>query len=252
MSRPQLAIFDGPDDLAAAAAQLVSRLAASAIDQSGQFTMALAGGSTPQRTYARLARGQADERLDWTKTWLFFGDERWVDPRDDRSNYKMVRQSLLLPAAVPKDRVFPVPTSLATVQACAQAYANTLSHFFGTASDRMPVLDFVLLGLGDDGHTASLFPGAAALNVTDTSATSSPPGTLPPSVDRVTLTFAAINAARDVVFLVSGANKATAFADVWLERATRGQRPAIGVRPAQGNVTWLVDRAAAGDIGAQL
>ncbi len=122
-----------------------------------------------------------------------------------------------------------------------------MKTFFG-AGVAWPEFDLVLLGLGEDGHTASLFPGAAALWVTDRWATSSPPGLLPPPVDRVTLTFPVFNAARQVMFLVSGANKAQAFADVYEGRASVSVRPAAGIRPANGRTVWLVDRAAAGSL----
>jgi len=110
----------------------------------------------------------------------------------------------------------------------------------------------VLLGVADDGHTASLFPGATALRVVDRWTTFSPPGRLPPPVDRVTLTFPVLNAARQVFFLVSGENKAAAVADVYEGRVTVEQRPAVGIRPAHGQTVWLVDRAAAGSLAAAL
>jgi 6-phosphogluconolactonase len=107
------------------------------------------------------------------------------------------------------------------------------------------VFDLLLLGMGDDGHVASLFPGAAALSVTDRWTTSSPPGVLPPPVDRVTLTFPALNAARQVMFLVSGANKAEALFDVLVGKTAATVRPAAGVSPANGRLVWLLDQAAA-------
>ena len=142
-----------------------------------------------------------------------------MPPDDDRSNYKMVRESLLQNAPIAADHVFAIPTHLPSPQQAAEEYARTLKTFFG-AGVAWPEFDLVLLGLGDDGHTASLFPGAAALRVTDRWATFSPPGILPPPVDRVTLTFPVFNAARQVMFLVSGADKAEAFADVYQGRAS--------------------------------
>ena len=132
----------------------------------------------------------------------------------------------------------PYPRTCPRPQQAAEEYARTLKTFFG-AGVAWPEFDLVLLGLGEDGHTASLFPGAAALWVTDRWATSSPPGLLPPFVDRVTLTFPVFNAARQVMFLVSGANKAQAFADVYQGRASVSVRPAAGIRPASGHTVWL-------------
>ena len=162
--------------------------------------------------------GTGPAAVDWSKTFLFFGDERFVPPDDDRSNYKMVRQSLLQNASIAADHVFAIPTNWSSPQQAAEEYARTLKTFFGGVG--WPEFDLVLLGLGDDGHTASLFPGAAALRVTDRWVTSSPPGVLPPPVDRVTLTFPVFNAARQVMFLVSDENKAQAVADIYQGRAS--------------------------------
>lgn len=244
MAHPELVICTNPEELAAVAAERISRAAAESIAARGRFTLCLTGGSTPRRTYTLLARPQGPAGVDWTNTYLFFGDERFAPPDDDRSNYKMVRQSLLQDARIAPDHVFAVPTHLASPQQAAEAYARTLKTFFGGVA--WPEFDLVLLGLGEDGHTASLFPRAAALRVTDHWATSSPPGALPPPVDRVTLTFPVFNAARQVMFLVSGAKKAQVFADVYQGEASIEARPAAGIRPASGQTVWLVDRAAAG------
>ncbi len=231
------------EELAAAAAEGISRAAAESIAARGRFTLCLSGGSTPRTTYATLARRQGPAAIDWTRTFLFFGDERMVPPDDDRSNFKTVRESLLESAPVAANHVFPIRTHGPGAQQAAEDYSRTLQTFFvGVA---WPEFDLALLGLGDDGHTASLFPGAAALRVMDRWATFSPPGLLPPPVDRVTLTFPVFNAARQVMFLVSGANKAAAFADVYHGRASVEKRPAAGIRPASGRTDWLVDQAAA-------
>jgi 6-phosphogluconolactonase len=244
MTKPELIICRDPDELAHAAARAVSRCASRQILEHGQFTVALAGGSTPQRAYRLLAHGTGETSVDWSKTYLFFGDERWVPWDDERSNYKMAHDALLAVAPIPADHVFPVPTQLTSPQESAASYAATLGQFFRTTASVPPVFDLILLGLGDDGHTASLFPHAPALDVTDVPVTSTPPGTLPPPVDRVTLTYPVLNAARVVLFLVSGASKAVAFRVVWTGRADPHERPAVGVRPA-GRLTWLVDQAAA-------
>ena len=158
----------------------------------------------------------------------------------------MARKTLITPAGISADHVFPMPTDPAMPAEAARDYAETLRRFFELGERQMPKFDLVLLGLGDDGHCASLFPHAAALAVNDTPVTWSPPGTLPPPVDRVTLTFPAINAARQVLFIVSGANKAEAVRDIWRRRAPSDQRPAAGVRPEHGRLAWLVDCEAAG------
>ncbi len=248
MPRTELVICESPEKLAAGAAERISRAAAESIAARGQFTLCLTGGSTPRKAYTVLARQQGSAAVDWSRTFLFFGDERFVPPNDQRSNYNMARESLLQNARIPADHVFAIPTQVPSPQQAAEEYANTLKTFFGDVA--WPEFDLVLLGLGDDGHTASLFPGAAALRVADRWATSSPPGVLPPPVDRVTLTFPWFNAARQVMFLVSGAKKAAALVDVYEGRVSVEQRPAVGIRPAHGRLVWLVDHAASGSLKA--
>jgi 6-phosphogluconolactonase len=243
--RRELVVCRDADQLAAAAADRILQAADEAVRARGRFTLVLSGGSTPEKTYTLLAQPERASRIDWSKTYLFFGDERCV-PRDDpRGNYHMAALSLLGRAPVPADHVFPVPTD-AKGPADAAAYARTLAAFFALPPEGSPPrFDLVLLGLGDDGHTASLFPGAAALAEDRAWVTWSPPGTLPPPVDRVTLTFPVLNAARRVMFLVAGANKAGPLLDVLEGQPTPNERPAAGVRPAEGELTWLVDEAAA-------
>jgi 6-phosphogluconolactonase len=245
--RPTVVICRDADELSARAADLLVEAARDSVRERGRFALALAGGSTPEKAYALLAGPGAVARVDWSKAHLFFGDERFVPPDDPRSNYAMVRRSLLAGAPVPPAQVFPVPTDRPTPADSASAYSATLAEAFGLLpGGAPPSFDLVLLGLGEDGHTASLFPGAAALAETRTWVTWSPPGVLPPPVDRVTLTFPVLNAACRVLFLVSGANKAPALRDVLEGGALPQVRPAAGVRPAGGTLTWLVDSAAAG------
>ena len=243
---PEIRIFEDADGLANATARLIAEAASTAIAQRGRFTWVLAGGHTPERAYGLLATPAGDAQVDWAKTYMFFGDERLVPHEDARSNYAMARRALIAPADIAADHVLPIPTNLASPAACAEAYAARLAQFFavphGTAA---PAFDLVLLGLGDDGHTASLFPGAAALAERRAWVTWSPPGVLPPPVDRVTLTFPVLDAARQVAFLVAGAGKAEALRDVLSGTATIDRRPAAGVRPHDGKLTWLLDEAAA-------
>jgi len=246
MISPELVVCADADQLAQRAAAIIGQAAAASIAQRGRFTFVLTGGSSPKQTYERLAVRAVDPAIDWSRTYLFVGDERFVPYDDERSNYGMARRELIEPAGIAGDRVFPMPTDRATPADGARAYAQTLQQFFDMpGGGPMPVFDLVLLGLGDDGHCASLFPHAPALQVNDTSVTWSPPGTLPPPVDRVTLTYPALNAARQVLFIVPGANKAEAVRDIWQNDAPPIERPAAGVRPQSGRLTWLVDKDAA-------
>jgi 6-phosphogluconolactonase len=247
MAAPSLLICEDSDALAARAADLVARCARDALRERGRFTFVLAGGSTPEKTYTLMAKPDRRAAIDWSRTHVFFGDERLVPPDDPRSNFGMARRTLLSRVHVPPSQVFAVPAHEKTAPQAAAAYARDLARFFGTGvDDPPPRFDLVLLGMGSDGHTASLFPGAPATRVDDAWVTWSPPGVLAPDVDRITLTYRVLNAARRVAFLVAGDEKAAALRDVLEGNAPREQRPAAGIRPADGTVIWLVDEKAAG------
>jgi 6-phosphogluconolactonase len=246
MERPIVIIHEDSDALAGKAADLITECAQEAIRRRGRATLVLSGGSTPEKTYALLAQPDRMVAIDCSKTFVFFGDERMVPPEDPRSSFAMARKAFLDRVGLSDSHVFPISTEGRDAAQAAKTYAECLARFFSASpASGPPRFDLVLLGLGEDGHTASLFPGAAALDVQDAWVTWSPPGTLPPSVDRVTLTYPVLNAARHVMFLVSGESKAAALRDVLEGHADRRERPAAGVQPADGTVTWLVDRDAA-------
>jgi 6-phosphogluconolactonase len=240
-------IFRDSDDLAAHAADFIIRSTQDAIRARGRAMLALAGGTTPQQTYGLLAQPARRDRIDWTHTYLFLGDERFTPMDDPSSNFAIVQRTLLTRVPVPAAHEFPISTVVATAAAAAAEYAATLAAAFGIGEGPDPPrFDLILLGLGEDGHTASLFPGAASLLVTDRWVVASPPGTLPPHVERITLTFPVLNAAREVLFLVTGESKAEALRDVIEGGPSREECPAVGVSPVDGTLTWFVDEAAAG------
>jgi 6-phosphogluconolactonase len=237
------------DQLAARAADRILAEAGEAIRARGRFTLALSGGSTPEKTYALLASPERSTKMDWSRVYLFFGDDRFVPHNDPRSNCEMATRSLLSKAPIADDHVFKIPTDVASPEEAAKKYAQTLASFFNLPLDGPPpVFDLILLGLGDDGHTASLFPGKPAIHEKKTWLAASPPGVLPPPVDRVTFTFPTINAARAALFLVGGAGKAGVIKSVLEDGATLEQAPAAGVRPANGKLTWMMDEAAAAQL----
>jgi 6-phosphogluconolactonase len=239
---PAVHICPDADRLAVEAADRIIQAAGDAVRQRGRFLLALTGGSTPEKTYALLAQPERFRQIDWARTALFWGDERFVPHDDPRSNYNMASRSLLKPAAIAAERTFPIPTDTSSAAAAATAYIETLEKEFGGA---LPRFDLLLLGMGDDGHTASLFPGKPSLHENKAWVTWSPPGILPPPVDRVTLTFPVLNAARQVMIMVAGAAKAAALREVLNGPTTVDQHPAVGVRPIDGSLLWLVDKAAA-------
>ncbi|HEX5324002.1 MAG TPA: 6-phosphogluconolactonase [Capsulimonadaceae bacterium] len=247
VTKPEVIRISTADDLAREAVDRIVADAQRAIAERSRFLIVLAGGSTPKRTYELLSSPQWADKIDWSKVYAFFGDERFVPPDDDRSNFGMARETLLSRVPIPESHVFPVPTDKATADDAALAYGATLREFFEEDS-YPPRFDLVLLGMGDDGHTASLFPGAGTLGIQDFWVVWSPPGTLPPPVDRITFTFSTLNAARHVLFLVSGEKKATALADILQGDASSIKRPAAGVQPTDGTLTWLIDDAAAKEL----
>ncbi len=231
-----LLVKEDPQQLAEAAARDFAAKAEAAIAEHGSFTVALAGGSTPEATYEILARDYADG-LDWSKVHVFFGDERTVPPDHEDSNYRMAHEALL--SHVPVGGVHRMRGELPPTQAAA-AYEGELREFFG-ASDEPPSLDLILLGIGEDGHTASLFPETSALEVHDRWVVANP--VLKLETTRLTLTVPVINSARAVNFLVAGEGKAEALKQILEGDADPRQYPARLVQPADGPV-WMVDRAA--------
>ena len=233
-----LLVKEDPQQLAEAAARDFAAKAEAAIAERGSFTVALAGGSTPEATYEILARDYADG-LDWSKVHVFFGDERSVPPDHEDSNYRMAQRTLL--SHVPVGSVHRMRGELPPAQAAA-AYEEELREFFG-ASDEPPSLDLILLGIGEDGHTASLFPCTSALDVRDRWVVENPVEKL--GTTRITLTIPTINGAREIVFLVAGEGKSKALKEILEGDADPRECPAKLVRPASGPA-WIVDRAAAG------
>ncbi len=255
---PKVIVYPDSARLARAAAEHFVEQAARAIRQSGRFSVALAGGSTPKAAYALLASQTYANHLDWEHIHIFWGDERCVPPDHPHSNYRMAWETLLQHVPIPAENIQRMPGELPPEQAVAE-YEGALAKFFNgrKGHDRLDhsyppstihvsqSFDLVLLGLGEDGHTASLFPGSPALQVTERWVTvvehHQPP---PPLVDRLSLTLPAINAAAQVTFLVSGADKAARLAQVLSPADVQPPLPAQLVRPASGNLLWLVDTAA--------
>jgi 6-phosphogluconolactonase len=240
----KVTIFANDDELAAHAAEFIVGVIGDAIRARGRAMLALCGGRTPRKTYALLAQPGVREQIDWARTYIFIGDERFVPRHDPAGNFAMLQRLLLAPVSAPQANTFAVPTQLATAGAAADAYAGTIRAAFGGTADA-PRFDLMLLGLGEDGHTAALFPRAASLSVTDRLVVAGPAGVLPPHVDRITMTFPVINNARQVLFLVSGADKAAILHDVLAGQPRRAECPASFVAPASGKLYWFVDQAAA-------
>jgi 6-phosphogluconolactonase len=216
--------------------------AADAIGMRGRFVAAFSGGATAEKFFTALANERNAGRVDWAKTFVFFADERDVAPSDELSNYNLARRILLSRVPIKESNVHQIVKRSGNPARTASSYSETLRNFFGSG---IPTFDLVILGMGEDGHIASLFPKMPALNAKDEWVLSSPPGALPPAVNRITLTLPAINTARRVMFTISGQNKAQAVYDALEGGASAENCPAAGVEPTSGDVIWLLDHAAA-------
>ena len=232
-----LLLYETPEELAEASARDFAARTQETIDERGRFAVALAGGSTPKAAYEVLARDYANE-LDWSRVHVSFGDERTVPPDHEDSNYRMAYETLL--SRVPVGSVHRMRGELPPDEAAA-AYEEELRAFFGQVD--VPRFDLILCGLGEDGHTLSLFPETAALDVNDRWVVANP--VLKLGTTRLTLTIPVLNASRAVTFLVAGESKAEALKEVLEGDADPRAYPAKLVRPESRDLTWMVDRAAA-------
>lgn len=238
MSVASLRIFPDAEAVTAALAQTFVESAQTAVAQRGLFDVALSGGTTPKAAYQRLAAEPLRSQVDWSRVFVYFGDERCVPPEDAASNYRMAYESLLGAVPIPTENVFRMRGE-ADPAIAANEYASLIRAHMGGH----PHFDLVLLGLGEDAHTASLFPGSL-LDAGDESLVRAVYATSQ-AMWRITLTPEAINAARSVVFAVEGAAKALALQSVLEGPRDAARWPAQIVQPAHGTLTWLVDEAAA-------
>jgi 6-phosphogluconolactonase len=237
-----------PQELFQAAAEEVAGAATEAVEQRGQFTIALSGGSTPRNLYTLIAANAASA-LPWAKMFFFWGDERHVPPTDSESNYRMAQETLLSKVPIPSANVFRVPSENPDAREVAESYEQTLRKFFHAEAGGFPRFDLILLGMGPDGHTASLFPESAALQEKSRLVVANWVEKLKAS--RITFTLPLLNAARRVAFLVSGTDKAAVLREVLQGKAPGEKYPSKLVRPSDGKLIWFVDRAAASELSSQ-
>jgi 6-phosphogluconolactonase len=229
---PQVAVFSTPAEVAQAVADECAKMARDCVRQTGRFTLALAGGNTPRQAYQRFPVD-----LPWGEIHLFFGDERPVPPDDANSNYRMVKESLLSRVSIPAENVHRIRAELGP-DVAARKYEEEIHHFLGDA----PMFDLVLLGMGGDGHTASLFPGSAALQQRSHLVVANWVEKLQQS--RITLTLPVLNYAARVMFVVVGADKASVVQEV-LGGESNQHYPVQLVRPVSGWLRWMLDTEAA-------
>lgn len=246
-SSAEIRILTTPQELFEAAAEEVICAAKEAEDTRGRFTIALSGGSTPKSLYNLLATN-ARNALPWDRMFFFWGDERHVPPTHPESNYRMANEVMLSKVPVPAGNVFRMPTENPDAARVAEEYEKALRSFFQLSATEVPRFDLILLGLGPDGHTASLFPGTTALREKSRLVVANWVEKL--KTNRLTFTFPVLNASRCVAFLVSGMEKAGVLKTVLEENAPAEQYPAKLVNPASGKLIWFLDRAAASELAA--
>ena len=230
--------FPAVADLFRGAAEEFVRIGRESIASRGRFVIALSGGSTPRSLYSLLASEHAN--FEWKRTFLFFGDERHVPPDHRESNYHMVKESLLSQISIPAHNIFRVQAENPNAAEAAADYENTVRKFFDLRKNEFPVFDLVLLGLGPDGHTASLFPDSAGLQEQSRLVVANWVEKF--KTDRITFTFPVLNRATDAMFLVSGSEKAEVVHEI-LEGHRQPPYPAQLIQP-QGRLLWMLDEAA--------
>lgn len=238
----QLVVLSDAAAVSQEAARLLAEWAAETIRAQGRLTLALAGGSTPKTVYQLLATDKYRQIISWEKVYIFWGDERCVARDHPDSNYRMAQETLLTHVPIPAGNIFPMVSQPQAPTGDADAYQDSLLGFFELSPGQLPCFDIILLGLGADGHTASLFPGTAALHEKKRLAAAN----YVPSLDsyRLTLTLPVLNYAARVLFLVTGESKAAALAGLVTGKGGLVASPAALVQPS-GQLFILADKAAA-------
>jgi 6-phosphogluconolactonase len=238
----EVQIFPEAGALTRRAAEEFLKSVAEAVAQKGAFTVALAGGSTPKALYSQLADEPLRSQIPWEKLHFFFGDERHAPPDGAESNFRMANEALFSKGAIKPEQITRIKGEYADTEKAALEYEQALRAYFKLKAGEYPRFDLVLLGMGEEGHTLSLFPGTKALQATDRIVVRNWVGKL--YTERITLTATAANHASRVIFMVTRADKAPALKAVLEGPYEPEQLPAQLIQPASGKLLWLVDQAA--------
>ncbi|HPG38701.1 MAG TPA: 6-phosphogluconolactonase [bacterium] len=233
-------IYNDVNELSCAVAEQFVKLGNDSIQRHGRFTVALSGGSTPKILYNALVQ-HYNAAIDWSKVWFFWSDERYVQEDHPDSNAGMARQHLLQPLHIPEKNIYPAPTIHTDPVQAATEYENTIHRELPGSG--IPRFELILLGLGDDGHTASLFPETAALHEQQRLVAANLVTKM--SKWRITFTFPLLNSAKNIIFLVAGENKARVIHDILVNKKNY---PATQICPFNGQLLWYLDKSAAGMI----
>lgn len=239
--RPEIRVYPTPETLCQETAHQFMQIAREAVNERGRFVAALSGGTTPKGLFQQLTEEPYRTLIPWAKTYFFWVDERHVPLTDETSNYRMTQEFLLSKVPIPKSNVFPMTDGSQSVERAASAYEIKMGKFFGTSA--VPRFDLSLMGMGDDGHTASLFPGMSQVNELDKWVV----GYFVDETrkERVSLTFPVLNASRNLLVLVEGSKKAARLKDVLEGPSVPPRLPVQYLRPADGKLIFAMDQAAA-------
>lgn len=235
----EINIFKDIEEIAEHAVEIWTGHAEKSIKKSGRFTVALSGGSTPIALYEKLSKVPT---LPWDRTGIFIVDERFVPYESNESNFGMIRRVLLKHLSIPDKNIHPIPTLNLSPQDAAIEYEHEVREHLMLSNDDIPIFDLILLGLGDDGHTASLFPGTPALKeASRLSLFVEPPDKTKKT--RISITLTLINNARNLIFIAAGKNKAPVIKEIIEDKSST--LPAAMVRPRKGKLLFLLDKDAA-------
>lgn len=236
-------IFPNFEELNFFAAENFVEIANKAIEKNGQFTVALAGGSTPKSLYQMLSSDNFKDQIDWKRVFFFFGDERNVPPDDAESNYRMANENLFAPLQISDENIFRWQTESNDPKKIAEDYEVSVAVFFALSEDELPRFDLILLGMGEDGHTASLFPFTKALKESKKNVAVNWVEKL--NTNRLTFTYPTINNASNVIFLIGSESKAEVLKEILEGEYQPEKYPAQAVKLNDGDLFWLIERQAA-------
>ena len=242
MKNPGITIWKDAEALSIAAAHSFVAESHRCVAKKGKFIVALSGGSTPKRLYQLLATPAFSRNIPWENVFLFWSDERFVPHTDTDSNYRMVKENLLDHISIPGKNIFPIPVN-GTAKDCAKEYEASINHF---RKNKKVVIDWLLLGMGDDGHTASLFPGTAILK--EKKRLIKEVWVEQKQTFRISFTVPLINNAAQIIFLVAGKEKAAVVANVINHTKIKPALPSQLVKPGKGTISWMLDEEAAANI----
>lgn len=240
----EINVSNNQEEIFTKSADIFVALASESIALRGQFTVALSGGSTPKGMYSLLASDSYKDKVDWSKVQMFWGDERSVPPDNDQSNYRMANEAMISKLPIPAENIHRMKAESEDIELAAKDYESVIKRVLGNADGEQPIFDLILLGMGDDGHTASLFPGTKALAESQRIVVVNWVEKF--KTNRMTFTAPAINNARNVVFMAAGANKYQPLKEILSGERNPDLYPSQLIKPTDGKLVWLVDNAATG------